>query len=234
MLNAMRKKRDVSEFTPVNDQVIVKIIKERSSTDSGILLPNADGYDEVGRDPEYYKIEIIKCSDRALKENPDLKDHKYGFVSIFTGHYLMTKADSYKSVSAFLIVAVTNDNEFTADSIKPTCNRILVKELPKSDQLENGLFISNDVSDPRVKDTNEGVVIKIGDSCLEKIEAGKTAIYDPYVGNLLPRLTKVEEVDVIGYERKQDIKGPIEHEPVTRKEKVTYKVIHEHDITVVY
>ena len=182
----MKKKRDISAYTPINDQVIVKIIKEQTSTESGILLPDSGGFAEQGGDADFYKVEVIKCSEKALEINPDLKDSKFGLVSVFSGHYLMTTKNSYKSVPAFMIVAVTQDDEFAANTIKPTCNRILVKEIPEADQTESGIFIGVDENDPRVKDTKEGEIIQIGALCKENLKPGNVAIYDPYVGNKLP------------------------------------------------
>ena len=230
----MKKKRDVSEYTPMNDQVIVKIIKERTKSSGGILLPDGSGFADQGGDSDFYKVEVVKYTDKALEINPDLTNHKYGLVSIFSGHYLMTTEGSYKSIPAFMLVAMTNEVSFSAESMNPTINRILVKEIPESDQLASGLFIAGDMEDPREKDTKEGEIISIGILAKENLNPGQTAIYDPYVGNILPRLINMEEVNITTYERKQEVDGPVEHEPVVKKEKVTYKVVHEHDITLVY
>jgi co-chaperonin GroES (HSP10) len=201
----MKKKRDISEFTPINDQVIVKIIKESNKTKGGLLIPDNAGYVEQGGEADFYKVKIIKCAPGAYEVNPELKDHEYGFVSIFAGHYLLTEKDSYKTVPAFLIVAVA-DSEFSMDSIKPTANRLLVEEPEEEDTTESGIYVG-DLQDPREKEYREGKVIKIGSlNKFEELKENSVAIYDPFVGNVLPRLNTNKKL----------------------------KTIHDHDVTVIY
>lgn len=201
----MKKKRDVNEFTPVNDQVIVKIIKEANISQGGILLPDGGGFAEMGGDADFYKVEIIKYGEKSLETNPELENYKYGFVSVFSGHYLMTKKDSYKVVPAFMIIAVCN-KDFSLDSIKPTANRILIEETPESENTESGIYVG-DMADPRDKEYLEGNIVGLGDLVnFKDIKKDMVAIYDPFVGNSIPRLS-------------------------TNK---IYKTIHDHDITVVY
>lgn len=204
----MKKKRDADEYIPVNDQVIVKILKERSTTKGGILIPDSVGYSEQGGYADFYKVEIMKYTEKALEISPGLKDSKYGIVSIFSGSYLMTTKDSYKVVPAFMLVAVC-DYTFSIKSIKPTANRILVKEIQESDSTESGIYVGDEYSDPREKDTLEGEILGIGPLSKESLILGQTAVYDPYVGNVLPRLEDVED-------------------------NLNYKVVHEHDIAVIY
>lgn len=205
----MKKKRDAMEYTPANDQVIIKIIKEASKTAGGILIPDSVGYVEQGGESDFYKVEIIKYTDKAIEINPDLKDNKYGIVSIFAGSYLMTSEGSYKVVPAFMIIAATNDDQFSVNNIKPTANRILVKEVPEDDTTESGIYVGDATKDPREKETLEGKILKVGALAEENLTSDQTAVYDPYVGNVIPRLSDVEK-------------------------NINYKVVHEHDIFVVY
>lgn len=205
----MKKKRDAMEYTPANDQVIVKIIKESTKTAGGILIPDSAGYVEQGGEADFYKVEIFKYTDEAVKINPGLKEFKYGIVSIFSGSYLMTTKDSYKVVPAFMLVALTNDEKFSINNIIPTANRILVKEVPEEDTTESGIYVGDSNKDPREKETLEGEILKTGPLAKENLKISQTAVYDPYVGNVLPRLADVET-------------------------NINYKVVHEHDIFVVY
>lgn len=205
----MRKKRDAKDYTPVNDQVIVKIRKEASKTASGILIPDSVGYVEKGGDGDFYKVDVIKYTDEAEKINPGLKEFKYGLVSIYSGSYLMTSEGSYKIIPAFMLVAMTNDEKFSAKSIKPTANRILVKEQPAPETTESGIIVGEEYRDPREKETLEGEILDVGPLSKQDLPVGKTVIYDPYVGNVLPRLTDAEN-------------------------EIKYKVVHEHDIFVIY
>lgn len=205
----MKKKRDAKDYTPVNDQVIVKIIKEASETAGGILIPDSVGYVEKGGDNDFYKVEIIKHTKEAEKINPSLKEFKYGLVSIYSGSYLMTKEGSYKVIPAFMLVAMTNDDKFSVKNIKPTANRILIKEQPEPETTESGIIVGETYKDPREKETLEGEILDMGPLAEQNLSVGKTGVYDPYVGNVLPRLTDVEN-------------------------KIKYKVVHEHDIFVVY
>ena len=201
----MKKKRDVSEFTPINDQVIVKIIKESNKTKGGLLIPDSVGYSEQGGESDFYKVKIIKYAENAIEQNPELEKYEYGFVSIFAGHYLLTEKDSYKSVPAFMIVAVC-DSDFSLDSIQPTANRILVEEPKEEDTTESGIYVG-EMKDPREKEYKEGKILKKGSLVKFKdLEQGKLAGYDPYVGNELPRLKTSKKL----------------------------KTIHDHDITIVY
>ena len=205
----MKKKRDAMEYTPANDQVIVKIIKEPKKTAGGILIPDSVGYVEQGGESDFYKVEIIKYTDKAVAINPDLKEYKYGIVSIFAGSYLMTTEGSYKVIPAFMLVAMTNDDKFSVKNIVPTVNRILVREVPEEDTTETGIYVGDSTKDPREKETLEGKILKIGKLAEEDLNIDSTAIYDPFVGNVLPRLSDVEK-------------------------NINYKVVHEHDIFVVY
>jgi co-chaperonin GroES (HSP10) len=206
----MKKKRNAKDYTPVNDQVIVKIRKEASKTAAaGILIPDSVGYVEKGGEGDFYKVDIIKYTGEAEKINPGLKEFKYGLVSIYSGSYLMTQEGSYKIIPAFMLVAMTNDEKFSAKSIKPTANRILVKEQPISETTESGIIVGEDYRDPREKETLEGEILGVGPLSKQDLPVGKTVVYDPYVGNVLPRLTDAEN-------------------------EIKYKVVHEHDIFVIY
>lgn len=171
---------NTEKINPLKDSVIIEIQNLVEMKDSLIDTSKSDEESVAIR----FGIVISMGPDVALPEH--CESLKVGDTVVFTqfaGYHISSTKGFYKVIRGYDVVGITTDmNDMNEDTVVPTANRVLVKEL-QTNVDDDGLILSGNASDPRLSDMAFGEIISCGPSIRNKdLVQGLRVAYPPYVG----------------------------------------------------
>jgi co-chaperonin GroES (HSP10) len=175
------KKLETKDVKPcgVNLSVKIKITeKEINGVKVGKQLASKSNV-------EFYMGEVLALGKNVSNQEqcPELEVGDFVMFNQFSGAVVASKDDYLKVITGYDVVAISKTEDMNIDTINPANDRILIKILNESSEV-NGVEVE-EVLDARDKQTQMGVVLKLGKNTESDIAVGDTVFIDPFCGNLI-------------------------------------------------
>lgn len=134
---------------------------------------------------EFYMGEVLALGKNVSNQEqcPELEVGDFVMFNQFSGAVVASKDDYLKVITGYDVVAISKTEDMNIDTIIPANDRILIKILNESSEV-NGVAIE-EVLDARDKQTQMGIVLKMGKNAESDVKVGDTIFIDPYCGNLI-------------------------------------------------
>jgi len=170
-----------SEITPCGINLLVSI----KVTDKEIKGVKLGKQFASKTNVEFYMGQVLKLGkDATNKEQcPGLQEGDFVMFNQFSGAVAATSDNYTKVILGYDVVAISKEEDMNKETIIPANDRILIEVLNENLEI-NGVKVE-DTLDPRDKQTQRGVVLKLGSNADSDVKVGDVVFIDPYTGNLI-------------------------------------------------
>lgn len=185
----MKRKLNVSDITPQNDNVLLDI---NLNAKSEIISEK----EFTRKNTEVYEATVIALGDNSMNKDSGFEGLLVGDKVIVNKHSGVTAPtdSTYSKVVRGYDVLVRSTEDWVTNSFKPHPDRLVVEILDR--ELVNEGDISYESSfDPRERETQKGRILSCGKDC-KQYAPGTVVFFDPFCGTMILN-TEKEKIKVV-------------------------------------